>query len=458
MDDHEVRRRIRRAIDPGDGFPAPMLWERAVSRLAELPEPRRGPWHRLVVAAVVLAGVAAAGLLLLSRSEGSHTEVPAATGTATGRLPQPASTRTGTADYQFVSPSAGWLVEYGKGGLAHVLRTVDGGAHWTATSDLTGLAPFARLRFFDERQGLVIGPGSSASTTEIRVYSTVDGGAHWQATDGSGTAGTVRSAWFLTMREGWVLTGPRDGGSMSVYHTGDGGQRWDLLSGPAVEPLLSGLTEKVGIEFATPQDGWISGFSMDPVASVLLATHDGGHTWRQVDMPPPPGVTMTGKRVTGDLPTLFGTDGLLVASLYSPQRRPPGLPTNSGPGIPIDALYVYETHDGGRTWSFVRRLDQFGVSFEDATHWFQAGGGGMAFSNDAGRTWSAARVVPQPPGWNYSRPSFIGSAGWALLEQGPVAAAKPGASAPSGGTTPRYAVIRTTDAGAHWTEGELPPP
>jgi photosystem II stability/assembly factor-like uncharacterized protein len=457
MDDHDVRRRIRRAIDPGPGFPGPMLWERAVSRLDEPREPRRGPWHVVALVAVAVAFSASAGVLLLSRSAVDSGELPAAAGAPLVHLPPPASTRPGTADYRFVSATAGWLVEYQDGGVAHVLRTADGGAHWTAAGDLTGIAPYATLRFFDDHHGLVIGPGLSAAAPGVRVYSTTDGGGHWQAADGGAALGTVRSAWFATMGEGWLLTGPRPGGSMSVSHTTDGGLHWDLLSGPTTQPVLDGLGVKGRIEFATGQDGWISTFRADGTA-LLLATGDGGRTWRTVTLPAPAGVRMTGRQLTGDLPTLFGSDGLLVAGLSTPQPRPSGLPAGAAVSSAIDALYLYETHDGGRTWSYTRKLDQFGVTFLDATHWFQAGLGGLAFSDDAGRTWSAARPVPVPAGWGLARPSFIDSAGWAIIQRGPAPSSRTGAPTPGGPNGQRYAVLRTSDGGAHWTVGELPPP
>ena len=134
------------------------------------------------------------------------------------------------------------------------------------------------------------------------------------------------------------------------------------------------------------------------------------------------------------------------------------MPLNAGPGIPIDAVYVYETHDGGQTWSYLRRLDQLGVVFQDGTHWLRVGPDGIAFSTDAGGTWSPERPVPQPAGWSYGPPTFIGSTGWALLQQHPASLVKPGPPTPGAQPVPRYAVIRTTDGGVHWTEGELPPP
>src|SRR5215469_10737699 len=187
MDEHEARRRIRRALDPGPGFPGPMLWERAVSRLDDPAEPRRGPRQALALAAVVLCAAAVAGALVLSRSVESrdlpasprvtathcpamapppgpgsavYPFVPAARCPA-GQWPPPTSIRPGTADYQFVSATAGWLIGYEDGGTAHVLRTSDAGAHWTAAGSLTGVRPRSTLRFFDDHQGLVIADGPS---------------------------------------------------------------------------------------------------------------------------------------------------------------------------------------------------------------------------------------------------------------------------------------------------------
>ncbi|HYW27397.1 MAG TPA: hypothetical protein VE953_24715 [Terriglobales bacterium] len=451
MDDYDVRRRIRRAIDPGPGFPGPMLWERTVSRLDEPPEAPRRPWQIAVLAAVAILAAASVGVLLVSRSAVDSGELPAVARAPLAHLPPPTSTRPGTADYQFVSATAGWLVEY-DGGVAHVLRTADGGAHWTVAGDLTGVDAFATLRFFDDHQGLVIGPAVTISTPGVRVYSTTDGGVHWHGEDAGADVGIVRSSWFASMAEGWLLTSATEDGSMSVFHTTDGGRGWSLLSGPATEPLLTGLLGQKGrIQFATSQDGWISTTRADPPVQVLLATRDGGRTWRAVDLPPPPGLNMTGKVLTGDLPMLSGQDGLLTAGLSSPRPRPSSLPANAAVGMPVEAVYLYQTHDGGRTWSFLRRLDQFGIGFEDATHWYRVGVTGVALSDDAGRTWGPVRPVPQPRGWYPQRTIFMGSNGWTVLQR-PLATP----NVPNAGM--RYAVLRTTDGGAHWTEGELPPP
>lgn len=460
MDEHEARRRIQRALDPGPGFPGPMLWERTVSRLDEPAQPRRGPRQALALAAAVLCAAAVAGALVLSRSV-ERRDVPASGVTAThcpamapppgpgsaaypfvpaarcpaGQWPAPTSTRPGKADYQFVSATAGWLVEYEDGGTAHILRTGDGGAHWTAAGSLTGVPPHSTLRFFDDHEGLVIADGPSGSG--VRVSSTTDGGAHWRAADGSGSIGVVSSTWFATMTEGWLLSAPRVGFPISVFHTTDGGQRWALVGDPATQPLLAGLGVTGAIEFSTLRDGWIVGVQERPGIRVLLATHDGGRTWSSVVLPAPPDRALLDGRVQGALPTFDGADGLMLAN-YTNQN-------NTSPMFP----YLYATHDGGLTWSCVRTLDEFAVTFQDVTHWARERDGGVELSGDAGQTWSAPRPLPELAGWYGARLSFIGSNGWLILQQ-PV----PGSRR---GPAPRYAILVTTDGGVHWTDGRLPP-
>jgi photosystem II stability/assembly factor-like uncharacterized protein len=430
MDEHQVRRRIRRAIDPGPGFPAPMLWERAVSRLDEPAEPRRRPWQAISLAALLLCVVAVAGGLRLSRSVQSPDQSRAATvAPAAAPTPQPsppapasppASTRPGAGLVQFVSANDGWLVEYGAGTTDRVLRTADGGATWAVAGALTGVSETSTLQFFDDHQGLVIDAGP---TLGLRVSSTADAGAHWQTVTAPATVGAVRSASFTSMSEGWLLTGPPDiGATMSVYHTSDGGHSWALLSGPATQPLLASLGAKGTIQFASPQNGWIEAFEADPTKETLLATHDGGHTWQTVDLPPPPGASMAGKRLTAYMPSLFGQDGAMLAGLNG-------------------TMYLYETHDGGRTWSFGRSVEQLGLLFMDANHWYaqNLATGALTITDDGGATWTT-RPTPQSVGWYFLPTSFIGQDGWGILTG-------------HGG----YAVYRTTDDGAHWSEGQLPP-
>src|SRR2546422_4607435 len=71
MDEKVTRRRIRRAVDPGEGFPDAGLLERTMNRLQESDRGRPRPWPWLVAVAVVVLTAASVGMLMASRQQHS---------------------------------------------------------------------------------------------------------------------------------------------------------------------------------------------------------------------------------------------------------------------------------------------------------------------------------------------------------------------------------------------------
>jgi photosystem II stability/assembly factor-like uncharacterized protein len=457
MDDRLIRQRVRRALDPGHGFPDESLLDRTMNRLQEADgrQVRPGPW--LAAVAVVLLTLASVGMLVMSRI-GPASVVPARPG-APGPAPVISVTSTrsgGVEDLHFVSATAGWMVEHAGDGHTNVLRTLDGGAHWTKVGELAGLLPsLTSADFADDRQAVIVGPpqngadNTAAAGPGARVFSTADGGSHWQSADVPAGLGFVRSSSFVSPQEGWIVTGPLNGGSVSVYHTTDAGRHWRLLAGTATSAALSGLGPKgPRMEFTSPEVGWISTFTRSG-AWVLLRSRDGGRTWSSVDLPAPAGVNMAGLRVTSDFPTMFGRQGLLVAWLEADRTRA------TGPSV--GGSYLYSTQDSGLHWTYVRAVAGPGPTFLDATHWVDGPdpvADRVSFTANAGRTWTIPRRIPAPAGWAPSYPTFVGSSGWAVVAP----ASKGSIGDPnSAGQFPPYGVIMTTDGGAHWVDSQLPP-
>jgi photosystem II stability/assembly factor-like uncharacterized protein len=278
------------------------------------------------------------------------------------------------------------------------------------------------------------------------VYSTTDGGGHWQEADIPPALGFLSSASFTSPQDGWIATGQPDGGSVSLYHTTDAGHHWQLLASTETTAALSGLGPKgPRIDFTSPEVGWISTFTQSG-AVLLLGTRDGGRTWRPVDLPAPTGVNMAGLRVTSDFPSLFGTQGFLIAWLEADRT--------GVTGRSVSGTYLYSTQDGGLHWTYMRALTGLPPAFLDATHWVIFGPDplpdSVAFTANAGRTWTSPRRIPAPAGWKVFNATFVGSSGRAVVAP---ASNKGGI----GQNSPRYGVIMTTDGGAHWVESQLPP-
>jgi photosystem II stability/assembly factor-like uncharacterized protein len=181
--------------------------------------------------------------------------------------------------------------------------------------------------------------------TDIRGFdlaSTTDGGATWTIKhldalpEGVGWL-AASEIFFLDAAHGWMNIEspvPHWGGEGVLLATSDGGNTW------------KGIVEVNGgggygpIRFTDPQNGWIAG---GPGNCYLYATSDGGRHWREVTVPPPPAIS-----------GLFEDEAPLYASPKFKDSRHGFLPVKySGPGksgedVSIQALL--STNDGGSTW------------------------------------------------------------------------------------------------------------
>lgn len=234
---------------------------------------------------------------------------------------------------QFVDERTGWAIGRQNGDCSHtlcpavLLRTGDAGAHWnpvfSTALDLPSIA------FTSPTEGWVLGRACTFAVTATecvpRLLITHDGGRTWRgqpapvigsvshptARDGwiaasfsvPGTPqlvvthdggqtwqtlaqpeGDVKSIFFRTLLEGWLLAGTQPGaGSQpkAVYHTTDGGRTWVRLAASREWDQTvgqdGGITDSgyLGpMVFTTPRDGWIAS-----ARGGLLHSADGGKTW-----------------------------------------------------------------------------------------------------------------------------------------------------------------------------------
>jgi len=193
---------------------------------------------------------------------------------------------SGATDYlfgfHFLDEQKGWVV-----GLAGVLTTDDGGAHWTKLAKTEGRA----IAFVDAQNGWLVGQHAV-------LMSSADGGASWTHVDLPFANDEKPDLWdicFADTREGWIV-----GDEATLLRTMDGGQTWTrraldipglhsaakldripTSTGVAVVDAgdrTSGLT-LASVRFADSQHGWIAGFFANMGRSMILRTVDGGATW-----------------------------------------------------------------------------------------------------------------------------------------------------------------------------------
>jgi photosystem II stability/assembly factor-like uncharacterized protein len=340
----------------------------------------------------VVALVAAAGVYLRS--------------TARPPAPPPATT---VSSLDWLSPRIGWVVVVDGQQRSALYHTVDGGQRWTrqfATVN-SGLA----VRFLDATQGLMMEPTPfpGANPTLLR---TEDGGDHWTPIPlAPGIDSNPTLAYFLDLLHGWVMvrTGRSDTTEdAEIFRTDDGGLDWTIAA--SVDPIAwtsRGLQEqglKRWLSFRTLSDGALGTIEPDGSAAVYV-THDGGADWRLVPLAPPAGGWKPGDTLALLPPTISanGEGAMIVVDTERLGGRPRvGRPVNLG----LSAVLVYHTRDGGDTWdapapapldvdvNFADPSFLAGSSFVNGTAGWLMAGASTWVTSDSGRTWTRRGQLP----------------------------------------------------------------
>jgi len=284
-------------------------------------------------------------------------------------------------DICFVSRRVGWYVN----GAGKIFKTTDGGDSWVLMLERPGTF-FRCVAFVDEMHGFAgnIGvdyfPGVTDTTP---LYETIDGGATWAAVviDGPPVTGLcaleiVRTpfinAGVLDYRVR-IVGGGRVGGPAVFVHSDDLGKTWKQ-SAPGER---CGMV--LDVHFVDREHGFIAGATSTDVArshALILATDDGGATWRPVYESARPW-ELTWK-------ISFPTREVGYVTVQSYDQNPSA-----------SARFVAKTTDGGKSWSEIALVDdakvrEFGVAFVDEKRgWVGAAPHGFE-TTDGGATWSKA--------------------------------------------------------------------
>jgi len=402
-----------------------------------------GRAHRAValMAVAVVALAAAAGIYLRSTAR-----------------PPAIPPRTTVSSLDWLSAKVGWVVVVDGEQRSVLYHTVDGGRHWSrqfATVD-SGVA----VRFLDATQGLMTEPTPFPGPNPT-LLRTEDGGDHWTTVSMASDVGANPNLpFFFDLLHGWVMvrTGRSDTTEDAViFRTDDGGLDWTVAA--SVDPISwtsHGLEEeglKRWLSFRTLSDGLLG--TLEPNGSpAVYVTHDGGADWALVPLPPPPGGWAAGDTLTLLPPTmsLEGDGAMMVVDMSRQGGRPRvGRPPNLG----LPAVIVYHTRDGGDSWGApeyapagvdVNLADPVftaGAAFVSGTAGWLMGGGSAFVTSDSGRTWSRRGQLPSGRSFHELAPVDESVAVGAATEgQGPGA---------------RWALFLTEDAGRTWREVPSPP-
>jgi photosystem II stability/assembly factor-like uncharacterized protein len=152
-----------------------------------------------------------------------------------------------------------------------IFKTTDGAKHWVMQYSGTreAFGPLSgQIRFFDPSHGFVIG-GADA------ILRTSDGGNHW--TKLTIPVSGITSVTFSDPMRGWaggIAARVPAAPITQLASTADGGDTWTQLPQPPA------VTE---IAFRNPGEGWAAG--TDPAQPTVYSSLDGGHSWTAHPLP-----------------------------------------------------------------------------------------------------------------------------------------------------------------------------
>jgi photosystem II stability/assembly factor-like uncharacterized protein len=171
----------------------------------------------------------------------------------------------------FVNSRTGWISGMSTEGSGRVLRTRDGGSHWTAVSD-----HFVQHMHFINAS---FGVGDEFDGRVDRFAKTSDGGRTWIASNAPGVK-FINKVFFLTPDVGWIagtngLSDNVNGSVAVVLRTTDGGREWESSQIPS----QTGVAEIRDLFFLNQSVGWMVTWHYNNDGTHLYRTTDGGKTW-----------------------------------------------------------------------------------------------------------------------------------------------------------------------------------
>ncbi len=334
----------------------------------------------------------------------------------------------------FINPHDGWLAVGGEGGVGEqvkaVYHTTDGGYSWAKIAVSANLgssqkAPLPvggylnQIAFINAQVGYMTLAGPMSA-----VLRTADGGHHWTVIRSTAfpLGGTQASdPTFPSTSVGYVVGWD----AASVWNTMDGGMRWTTQYPPLHPTQVVGFRNaQDGLGFGTVADGGL--------ATTLIRSSDGGRTWTTIG---DSSTTFWNLQWTGPHTVWALGDGLHTGTRVYVSRDggsqfvPVALPVQgAAEGIamtpPSGGIVVIgtasrsemlTTHDGGQRWTAVTLPFAARVvarSGHDDLWALGSAGQSLYYSTNNGQTWiqqalpGAAYRITQPRTLRFLSASF----------------------------------------------------
>jgi photosystem II stability/assembly factor-like uncharacterized protein len=231
-----------------------------------------------------LRGLSAVSHRVVWASGTGGTVIRSADGGATwSRCPIPGTDTLDFRDIDAVSDSTAYVLSIGDGGASRIYKTADAGKSWTLQfRNDNPRAFYDAMAFRDARTGFAF---SDAVDGRLIVLRTTDGGAHWTpltgglppAVEGEGAFAASGSNIAIAGNRIWIGTS-----KSRVIRTIDGGRSWTAAATPLPSSASAGI---FSIAFAGPSHGIVVGGDYKAEAAAVdnaAVTSDGGLTWTLV--------------------------------------------------------------------------------------------------------------------------------------------------------------------------------
>ncbi len=214
----------------------------------------------------------------------------------------------------------------------------------------------------------------SESESSAILYASIDGGHNWQTYNLDFPCGQIS---FLNAAEGYILSDQGVGAGsqyVSLYHTADGGQSWDLrfehdLADPDDRGLPTGGIKSY-FGFLSSDIGLVAGSVPIPGAVYLFRSVDGGTSWLQSECQ---GLPLDESQETSvdKILRIDAATAVLPIRSYLPNGN--------------SVTYFCSTTDTAETWQYVGTLENVeffdfgtllsGVAYGQGKMWQTANGG-----------------------------------------------------------------------------------
>ncbi|MDQ6886649.1 MAG: hypothetical protein M3068_05080 [Gemmatimonadota bacterium] len=260
----------------------------------------------------------------------------------------------------FAGPEIGWAA----GDAGTLIKTTDGGLHWTAQ---LGGDPQSRarritdLQVLDETHAFAV---QTAGVGDHTLMRTTDG-EKWEA---SGTVPQHRASYFFTTPTVGVAAIKQ-----RILRTQDAGRSWTPVASCALKAEVAGLARDLRCDFdafafPTPMVGYAIGHPAGAKALVVARTDDGGGSWT----------------MWMALPGESGAEGHVFF-------------TDENTGVAcLSGAHLVSTTDGGKSWTGIAGVSCPGkpaVRFADREVGWALAHNGWNFTADGGRHWSSRQVA-----------------------------------------------------------------